>query len=171
MAREADFAPETILTLAKRASYICSNPDCRCLTLAPSMEDENKTIFNGIASHIISAGLKGPRNSSEVTPEQKADISNGIFLCANCSVAIDKNNGLDFSIETLQGWKAQHELWIRENLNKSIENSAQFVVDGEHHAKGEGEVTGLHIKKPAFIKPGTISTAEGTGTITATKIG
>ena len=171
MAREADFTDEIKITLAKRVNYICSNPDCRCLTIAPSMEDKNKVIFNGIASHIISAGLKGPRNNSDMTSEQKADISNGIFLCANCSVAIDKNNGLDFSVETLQEWKVQHELWIRENLNKSVENSAQYIVDGEHHAKGEGDVTGLHVIKPALIMPGTISTAEGTGTIIATKIG
>ena len=45
------------------------------------------------------------------------------------------------------------------------------IVDGEHHAKGIGNIIGLEIKKSAIIQPGTIVTAEGIGNITGTKIG
>ena len=53
--------------------------------------------------------------------------------------------------------------------NKSLDNN-MTQVDGTHKAKGEGVVTGLDIQKPVIIKPGTKSTAEGKGTITATRI-
>jgi hypothetical protein len=43
-------------------------------------------------------------------------------------------------------------------------------IAGNHKAKGIGEVTGLDIQSPVIIKPGTKSTAEGTGIITATRI-
>ena len=33
---------------------------------------------------------------------------------------IDDNGGIDFSVETLKKWKSDHEIWVRNNLNKSI---------------------------------------------------
>lgn len=170
MKKRDNFDSKTKEILAKRASFICSNPECRCLTLAPSVADGNKFIYNGIAAHITAASVGGPRYDENMTPEKRCDISNGIFLCPNCSIVIDKNNGVDFSEKQLSDWKTEHENWIRENLNKSIENPA-VVVGGEHYAKGVGNVTGLEIKKSAIIQPGTIARAEGIGNITGTKIG
>jgi len=170
MKQRDDFDSKTIEILAKRASYICSNPDCRCLTVAASDVDEMKFIYNGIAAHVTAASKGGPRYDENKTPEQRSNISNGIFLCGNCSIAIDKNNGIDFSEQQLLDWKTEHENWIRENLNKSLTNSI-VIVDGEHHAKGIGNVIGLEIKKSAIIQPGTIVTAEGIGNVTGTKIG
>ena len=83
---------------------------------------------------------------------------------------IDKNNGIDFSVETLRQWKTDHEKWVRDNLNKKLENN-MVIINGQHIAKGVGVITGLEIKKSAIIKPGTIVTAEGIGTITGTRIG
>jgi hypothetical protein len=31
---------------------------------------------------------------------------------------IDKNSGLDFSVELLKHWKSDHDKWVRTNLNK-----------------------------------------------------
>jgi hypothetical protein len=170
MKQRDDFDKKIIEALAKRASFICSNPDCRCLTLAPSNIDEEKFIYNGIAAHITAASKGGPRYDENMMPDERSNISNAIFLCGNCSIAIDKNNGLDYSINQLTHWKQQHEEWIQGHLNKSLANSL-VIVAGEHHAKGVGTVTGLEIKKSAIIQPGTIVTAEGFGNITGTKIG
>lgn len=170
MKNRDDFDSKTIDALAKRASFICSNPECRCLTLAASDIDEKKFIYNGVAAHITAASKGGPRFDSNKTLEERSDILNGIFLCTNCSVVIDKNNGIDFTVNQLLNWKEVHTLWIRENLNKSITNSI-VIVNGQHHAKGIGTVIGLEIKKSAIIQPGTIVTAEGIGNITGTKIG
>lgn len=170
MKQRDNFEKTVIEVIAKRASFICSNPDCRCLTLAASVIEEEKFIYNGIAAHITAAAKGGPRYDDKMTPEERSSINNGIFLCGNCSIAIDKNNGLDFTTKQLLDWKGKHEQWIRDHLNKSLTNSI-VVVNGEHHAKGIGSVTGLEINKSAIIKPGTIVTAEGYGTITGTKIG
>jgi pyrimidine deaminase RibD-like protein len=55
--------------------------------------------------------------------------------------------------------------------NQESPSSLISIVDGEHHAAGEGEVTGLDAQRPVHIRPGTKVTAEGKGNITATRIG
>ncbi|PJB21976.1 MAG: hypothetical protein CO114_02515 [Euryarchaeota archaeon CG_4_9_14_3_um_filter_38_12] len=163
-----EFDQSTIEILAKRASYICSNPECRYLTLCPS-EKPDKYIYIGKVSHITAASRNGPRYDLTLTPEQRSSIENGIFLCSNCAEMVDKNKGLDFPVNLLKRWKDEHEIWVRENLNKSV-NSLVTVIDGEHHAIGKGEVTGIDAQGPVFFRPGTKSIAEGEGTITATRI-
>lgn len=170
MKKRDDFSKKVIDAIAKRASYICSNPDCRCITVAASEEDDSKFLYNGVAAHITAASKDGPRYDDNLTSKERSSISNAIFLCGNCSIVIDKNNGIDFTTQELNEWKEQHEKWIRENLNKSIDNSI-IEIAGEHYAKGTGNITGLEIKKSAIIKPGTIVKAEGDGNITGTKIG
>ena len=164
-----DFNPKTIEALAKRASYICSNPDCRSLTLYPSEKDSEEYIFIGKAAHITAASEGGPRYDPTFTPEQRTSIENGIFLCSNCADMIDKNNGLDFPVDLLREWKRNHETWVKENLNKSL-NSPISVIDGEHRAKGKGTVRAIDAQEPVFLKPGTRSIAEGEGNVTATRI-
>jgi hypothetical protein len=166
-----DFDPKKVVEpLAKRSSYVCTNPDCRALTIAPSEIDTSKYIYVGVASHITAAASGGPRYDSTLTTEQRSSIDNAIFLCSTCSVMIDKNNGLDFPKDILIKWKNDHEIWVRSQLNKSV-TSLLHIVDGEHHASGIGNVTGLEIHSPTIIKPGTKVTAEGIGNITGTKIG
>jgi hypothetical protein len=164
-----DFNPRIIENLAKRASYICSNPDCRSLTLCPSETDSEKYIYVGRAAHITAASADGPRYDSSLTTEQRSSIENGIFLCSNCADMIDKNKGLDFPVDLLKKWKKEHEKWVSKNLNKSV-NSLISTIDGVHHAKGKGKVIAIDAQEPVFLKPGTKSIAEGEGSITATRI-
>jgi hypothetical protein len=164
-----DFDSKTVTILAKRASYICSNPACRCITLGASDAEKDKFIYTGKAAHITAASAGGPRYDSSLTSAQRGDISNAIFLCSSCAEMIDKNGGADFTVDLLKDWKESHEKWTKENLNKSPNNSL-VVIDGVHHAEGNGTVTALEIRGPALLKPGTISRASGTGNITATKI-
>lgn len=164
-----DFNPKTIAALAKRASYICSNPECRSLTLYPSEKNSEESIYIGKAAHITAASEGGPRYDPSLTPEQRSSIGNGIFLCSNCAEMIDKNNGIDFPVDLLREWKRKHEAWVKANLNKSS-NAPISIIDGEHHAKGKGNVTAIDAQEPVFLKPGTKATAEGEGNVTATRI-
>ena len=164
-----EFNPKTRELLAKRASYICSNPNCRSLTLCASENDPEKYISAWRASHITAAARNGPRYDPSLTPEERASVDNGIFLCSFCADMIDKNKGLDFPVSLLKEWKREHETWIRTNLNKSP-HSLITVIDGKHEAKGKGIVTGIDVQEPVFFKPGTKCTAEGEGKITATRI-
>jgi len=165
-----DFSVKVRDALAKRASYICSNPDCRSITVAASAADPEKFLYVGRAAHITAAAAGGPRYDSSLTEDERSGVNNGIFLCATCADLIDRNGGADFDTQTLRTWKADHESWTRENLNKS-NVSLLTTIDGRHAARGVGRVTGLDLHGPATIKPGTIVTAEGVGEITATRVG
>ncbi len=162
-----NFSPDTIKTLQMRAAFICSNPDCRSLTIAPS-ENANEYVYIGIAAHIVAASEGGPRYDFSMTSEQRKDISNAIFLCASCATMIDKNDGKDFSVEQIKKWKEEHESWLRSNLNKKQTNLTEIA--GIHNAIGSGDVVGLRISKPSKIKPGTISTGRGNGKVSGTSI-
>jgi hypothetical protein len=115
-----DFLQKVVRILAMRASYICSNPGCRYLTLGPSPSDPEKIIFLGVGAHITAASPGGPRYDATLTSRQRSSIENGIFLCQACAAMIDKNGGRDFGIEILRRWKSEHEEWVRANLNKSV---------------------------------------------------
>lgn len=164
-----EFPAKVIEALAKRASYICSNPDCRALTIAPSEIDPEKHIYIGEASHITAAAAGGPRYDVSLSTGDRNSIENGIFLCKGCARMIDVNDGIDFPGTLLKSWKKQHEEWARSNLNKSS-NSIISIVGGEHHASGRGEVVGLDVRSPVLIRPGTKVSAEGVGNVTATRI-
>ena len=168
MPRPDDFSPKTIRALQMRAAFICSNPKCRCLTIAPSDNNDTDCLYIGHASHITAASEGGPRYNPILTSEERKDISNAIYLCASCATMVDKNKGADFSVAQLENWKNDHESWVRENHNKNPE--AITEVAGTHEARGIGDVTGLHISKAAKIKPGTIAKAAGIGKITGTSI-
>jgi hypothetical protein len=165
-----DFSPTVKETLAKRASFICSNPNCRCLTLCPSDEDDEKYIYIGKAAHITAASKNGPRYNETLSSEERSSIKNGIYLCSNCADMIDKNNGLDYPKEVLLQWKEEHEKWVKENLNKSPHSLISYV-EGEYIAKGKGKITGIKTRKPTVFKPGTKAIAEGEGEITGLDIG
>jgi len=167
-----DFSPKTKETIAKRAAYICSNPDCHCLTLSPSESEPDKFIYTGKAAHTTAAASGGPRYDPALTPEERSSAQNGIYLCSTCAEMIDKNQGVDYSVDLLKQWKQEHEEWLAENRHKNLfEASGLTVVDGEHYAEGIGDITGIDVQEPVIFRPGTKSTAAGIGTITATRIG
>ena len=115
-----EFSAAVTKALARRASYICSNPDCRALTLCPSNEDPLKSIYVGKAAHITAASPGGARYDDSLSSAERSDVTNGIFLCSTCADMIDKNLGLDFPADMLRRWKTNHEAFVRENLNKSV---------------------------------------------------
>ncbi|MFA5876586.1 MAG: hypothetical protein WC901_07905 [Candidatus Margulisiibacteriota bacterium] len=165
-----EFSDKTKDSLAKRAAFICSNPNCHKLTLSPCNTISDKFSYIGKVAHITAASEGGPRYDDKLTEEQRCAIENGIFLCSNCADMIDKNIGLDFSVELLKNWKNQHDTWVKEQILQQIHPTIT-TIDGEHKAKGKGVITGIETTEPTFFKPGTKAYAEGEGEITGTKIG
>lgn len=102
-----DFSKTTIDTLAKRASYRCSNPDCRAPTIGPNTDPE-KIVLIGEAAHIRGARPKSRRYFSGMSDLARAEITNGIWLCRNCHKLVDSDDCL-FSSETLFAWREDHE--------------------------------------------------------------
>lgn len=64
----------------------------------------------GVAAH-IAAAAPGPgarRYDHSMTPEQRGSIDNGIWLCASCSILIDRDEAR-FSAQSLHELKLSHE--------------------------------------------------------------
>lgn len=107
-----EFSPAVKKKLSERVALRCSNPNCRVPTSAPSDESSESVNSIGVAAHICAAaGGKGARRyipEPEMTSEQRKSIENGIWLCANCSILIDKDEKT-YSADLLKEWKRQAE--------------------------------------------------------------
>lgn len=170
MTRDNNFSHKTIENVSKSAGYRCSNPECRKYTLRPASDVNDRTISMGEVAHIEAASEGGPRFNHSLTNDEISSPNNAIFLCAACATTIDKNGGVEFPVALLREWKNLHAEWLINNFNKNTDGDI-VIVDGEHSAKGEGNIIGLEVKRGAIIKPGTIVRAEGKGVIIGTKIG
>jgi hypothetical protein len=123
-----NFTRDTTFKLAERAGYICSNPLCNRLTVGPSISDNQSSIKTGIAAHICAASPGGPRYDMSQSKQERESIKNGIWLCATCSVLIDKNNGYDYPADHLRKWKKDHEGLIKICLEGGRRVMMQFVA-------------------------------------------
>ena len=102
-----DFSAGTKELLARRVGYTCSNPNCRQVTSGPQA-DPSGSVNIGVAAHISAASQGGPRYDESLSAEQRADSSNGIWLCQTCAKMID-NDPFRFNRMVLEGWKRAAE--------------------------------------------------------------
>lgn len=112
--------------LAERVNYHCSNPLCRKLTSGPN-EDDHKSTLIGIAAHISAASKGGPRFDETLSSKQRKSITNGIWLCHNCSDLVDKDEN-KFPSEILVNWKKQTEDFIQSKISSS-ENGSKSLFN------------------------------------------
>jgi len=109
-----DFSSNTIETLMFRAGLICSRPECGALTIGPV--DATGALKNkkGEAAHICAKKNGQARYDPGMTDDERAGISNGIWLCASCHTMIDKDKtGQEFPRAEVEAWKKEHEALIR----------------------------------------------------------
>ena len=102
-----DFSAGKKELLARRVDYTCSNPECRQTTSGPQA-DPTGAVNIGVAAHISAASPGGARYEADLSSEQRADSSNGIWLCQSCAKLIDKDP-IRFSRVVLEGWKRAAE--------------------------------------------------------------
>lgn len=126
-----DFPSRTKEILKQRAAYICSNPSCKKMTIAPSLDNPDAVQFIGVCAHITAACEGGPRYDKKIGPNDRSSIKNAIFLCANCATLIDKNNGIDYLPDTLIKWKDDHEKWVIQNLNKPNTEAINLISNNQ----------------------------------------
>jgi len=108
MARKDDFSPSVIRKLRERVNLRCSNPSCRVPTSGPSDKSNDAVNNTGIAAHICAASEGGPRYKSTMTSKERKSIDNAIWLCANCSIKIDRDEKF-YKEEKLKEWKYRAE--------------------------------------------------------------
>jgi len=108
-----DFSLAVKRKLAERAHFICSNPECRKMTVRPH-DDPDKSTITGVAAHINGAsdGKKAIRYDPNQTSEERKDICNGIWLCHDCSDIVDKDDKA-YPAVLLRQWKQTHENFIK----------------------------------------------------------
>ncbi|MFM0718241.1 hypothetical protein PQQ73_18070 [Paraburkholderia strydomiana] len=104
-----EFSPTVKRALCLRVGTHCSNPGCRNPTTGPTT-DKSKVNNIGQAAHIAAAapGPGSARYDASMTPEERSDIDNGIWLCQNCATMIDRD-AARYTVTLLKEWKQQAE--------------------------------------------------------------
>jgi hypothetical protein len=118
--RRDDFAPKTVLQIAKRAGWLCSFPPCRTPTVGAT-EDGQGEINIGTAAHICAAAPGGPRYDENMSEDERSSADNGIWMCRDHGKAID-SDVKQFTVTVLREWKRQAELesWRRVLRNEVV---------------------------------------------------
>jgi len=116
-----DFSDSTKRTIAARAAYLCSNPECHVPTSGPQ-DDPGRAINLGVAAHITAASAGGPRYDLNLSQEERSAASNGVWLCQNCAKLID-NDVARFSVEVLKRWKADAEAEAKARVGRTTASS------------------------------------------------
>lgn len=117
MARD-NFTKAVIEKLRTRVAHRCSNPECRVPTIGPDTTSDKATSI-GVAAHITAASVGGPRYDVSLTEKARKSMSNGIWLCSNCSIAIDRDIGR-YPVGLLIQWKNEAEQKAKEELGKKL---------------------------------------------------
>jgi len=164
-----DFSKPIIDTLAKRAGFLCSNPDCRQPTIGAN-EVNDKSTSIGEAAHITAAAEGGPRYSGELTPDQRSDITNGIWLCSNCATLIDKDTE-KYTVLLLHEWKGGVEAESRLKLSggyKAKEAESKTlpnynpILEVDFAGQGRGRYNrGYSMKNPTEMHKGQLVMVPG----------
>jgi hypothetical protein len=108
MSSQDDFSPRTKRIVALRASHLCSFVGCQLPTAASSDESPVAVTMLGKAAHILGARRGSRRHFETMTSEQRSDISNAIWLCANHADLIDRDEAT-YTGDVLRDMKRSHE--------------------------------------------------------------
>lgn len=130
-----DFSARTVDTLSRRAALRCSNPDCDKLTTGPNTDNVKATNI-GEAAHIYGARPGAARYRSEMSDEERASITNAIWLCSDCHGRIDKDPGR-FPDTLLFLWREKHEEKLLNEIGKPGELIRRLAADRELRSLGD----------------------------------
>jgi|ERR1043166_3815983 hypothetical protein len=129
--RQDEFGAATKYTVAERACYICSKPDCRKMTIGPHSEPTKSTNL-GMAAHIKAASPKGPRYDKDQSSEDRRGIANAIWLCQEHGRAVDADES-KHTVDQLIDWKKQHEAFVETGVTvpllQAVETLTRFKND------------------------------------------
>lgn len=117
--RRDNFSASVINILARRAGGKCSM--CKRSTFGPN-DDPRKAICIGQAAHIAAAAPDGPRYDRNMTVEERISATNGMWLCSNCHLIIDRNPA-EYPIEKLNAIKREAE----EEAKKEMDGSGAYL--------------------------------------------
>lgn len=123
MTKRDDFSTKVVLQIAKRAGWLCSDPNCRAATIGAT-EDGTGEINIGTAAHICAAAPGGPRYDTSQTADERKAADNGIWMCRDHGKAIDSDPAA-FPVEMLRAWKRQAE---EDSWRRVVRHNPQELV-------------------------------------------
>ena len=141
-----DFPSAVVTVLAKRVANICSNPTCRKQTSGPHTDDA-KALNTGVAAHISAASPGGARYESSISPADRKNATNGIWLCQTCGKLVD-NDATRYTAERLREWKRRaEEIALAEIESRApntgvLADSIQVVFDAWDIYRKRGNLSG-----------------------------
>jgi len=91
----------------------CQNPSCRA-ELFRFVGPGKATSLEQFA-HVIAQKPSGPRGDESLPVSQRDEFDNLIMLCPTCHTIVDKNQ-VEFTVQLLLQWKAEHEETISNAL-------------------------------------------------------
>jgi hypothetical protein len=120
---------------------MCSK--CKRSTSGPSDESPSAVTNIGVAAHISAAasGQGARRYDPNMTSEERRHISNGIWLCASCSVLIDRDEER-FTIAELRRIRDEHEASRRIDGDNEIDRSNVIAIGHDIITAGDILCTG-----------------------------
>lgn len=118
MPRSDDFTASTKRQIASRSAYMCAYPDCFATTSGPA-DDRGRSVNIGEAAHITAAEPGGARYDISLTPEQRKDADNGIWMCRTHAALIDRDEKR-FPVEKVMDWKWASEEKARKLLGRPM---------------------------------------------------
>jgi hypothetical protein len=100
----------------------------------------------GVAAHISAAAPGGRRYDPTMTSEERASIENAIWLCANHSTLIDRDE-TTYTRAAITAWRTEHEARIKQELERGKGTATapqphQDLIALGPHVIALGELTG-----------------------------
>lgn len=133
--------------LAKRVMYVCSNPNCRKMTIGPDSKNGINNI--GVAAHICAAAPGGPRYDINMSEEERKSIDNGIWLCQSCAKLIDSDEE-KYTVKLIKSWKMQTENIVSYNFGKRIvlsqKNKLEYIFETLRDTENWAEIRDENIE-------------------------
>jgi hypothetical protein len=123
-----DFPKQVVELVAKRAAYLCSNPDSGCLTVGANADPAKATVA-GEAAHIFGARAGIARYRSDMIDSERAASTNAIWVCGTCHSRIDRDE-ITYQAELLFMWKIR-----RESATIATSGKAGEVIRSEFNAE------------------------------------
>lgn len=123
--KRENFTDKVRKTVARKAMYICSNPDCLRVTGYSTTKGKPRAIAQ--AAHIAAAVDSGPRGKDLVrmpdgSAAPRGDEANAVWLCLPCHYRIDADEEA-FPADVLVTWKRDHEERVSGLVGLDLEQS------------------------------------------------
>ena len=130
----SDFTNTTKAALAKRSGFQCAI--CQAATIGPSRRSPSSVTNVGIAAHISGARKGAARFDPFLSPVERADIANGIWLCGIHAKLID-DDPVTWTTRKLREVKSQHEKCVLHSLGvpkRRTVNQPRHVSHSQEYA-------------------------------------